>query len=146
MHTRLFIASFFTITVMLLSINVTTPVLSRDLLKSNSLPIFCETFDRHEPAADVAFAPGVDAYGRSVPAADLSADTQFQLPDSFEFPLTVDVIERLGIDQRQLGLEGNLALGNVVVDRNTVSLNGKTVSALNRADVVALCVRKPVIQ
>ena len=44
------------------------------------------------------------------------------------------------------GEEGKLGLGDVVVEQNRVSLNGEPVAGLSRADVVALCTRKPVIQ
>lgn len=119
---------------------------ARDLLRPGKLPVFCKLYDRHEPDADVAYKPGVDAYGRPVASADLPSANQFTFPDTFSFPLTVDVIERLGLDDSHAGLEGKLGLGDVVVEQNRVSLNGEPVAGLSRADVVALCTRKPVIQ
>ena len=119
---------------------------ARDLLRSPSQPVFCRELQRHVPDADVAFEPGRDTRGRAVASADLPNQTAFQLPETFRFPLTVDVIERLGLDERQLGVEGDLPLGEVVVEGGRVSFDGAVVDGLSRADVVALCARKPVVQ
>ncbi|MBV6632613.1 MAG: hypothetical protein KI792_06210 [Alphaproteobacteria bacterium] len=119
---------------------------ARDILKPDRKPVFCRELERHQPGADVAFQPGVDATGRAVAPADLPSNTQFRLPDEFSFPLTVDVIEWAGLDESFSGLEGELDLGDVTVSGNDVTLNGKTVPNLSRADIVALCVTKPGIR
>ena len=132
--------------IFLMEIPILNTAEARDLLRGASKPEFCRILQRHTPDADVTFQPGRDVNGHAVAAADLPSTSSFQLPERFEFPLTVDVIERLGIDQRQLGLEGNLPLGDVVVEQGRVMFNGSTVEGLSRADIVALCVRKPVVQ
>ena len=134
------------IAVMVVVFGAVDDVAARDLLRSPSQPVFCRELQRHIPDEGVAFQPGRDVNGRAVAAADLPSQSQFQLRDRFRFPPAVAVIERRGIDERQLGVEGELPLGEVLVEQGRVSFNGTVVDGLNRADVVALCVRKPVVQ
>jgi len=117
-----------------------------DLLSRTQRPTFCQLFDRHTPDADVAYQPGVDVHGKPVAGADLPSASAYHVPDSFSFPLQVDVAERLGLDQSVPGLEGKLELGEVKVEKDRVLLNGDTVPSLSRADVVALCFTKPGIR
>lgn len=57
----------------------------------------CARLVRHVPDAGVAYKPGVDAHGRKVAPADLGDGNAVALPDRFEFPVTVDLGDRLGI-------------------------------------------------
>jgi hypothetical protein len=46
--------------------------------------------------ADVAYRPGVDAYGRKVVPADAGGRVLLKLPDLFEFNIDVDIRKYLG--------------------------------------------------
>ena len=60
----------------------------------------CARLVEHVPSADVAYQPGVDAYGRAVAPADLPGGlhngTQFQVPDTLHIPIEVDLLDRFG--------------------------------------------------
>lgn len=67
--------------------------------KSDALAVekmICQQLYVHQPAADVAFKPGVDVDGKAVAPADLPAEgASITAPDYVEVPLTVDLAQRL---------------------------------------------------
>ena len=56
----------------------------------------CRRLVRHTASADVAYRPGVDAYGRKVVPADAGGRVPLKLPDVFEFNIDVDIRKSLG--------------------------------------------------
>ncbi len=63
----------------------------------------CSRLVAHVPAPDVAYRPGVDVEGNAVAPADLGgARARIPAPESITFPLTLDLAERLGIDDANL--------------------------------------------
>ncbi|MCH7832571.1 MAG: hypothetical protein IIC55_06830, partial [Proteobacteria bacterium] len=56
----------------------------------------CRRLVRHTASADVAYRPGVDAYGRKVVPADAGGRVPLKLPDVFEFNIDVDIRKYLG--------------------------------------------------
>ncbi len=56
----------------------------------------CRRLVRHTASADVAYRPGVDAYGRTVVPADAGGRVPLKLPDVFEFNIDIDIRKYLG--------------------------------------------------
>jgi hypothetical protein len=56
-------------------------------------PADCRLLERHQPAPDVAYRPGVDVRGRPVAPADLGGAPGFELPPVLEFTLALDPFE-----------------------------------------------------
>jgi hypothetical protein len=58
----------------------------------------CALLTRHTPGPDVEYRPGQDVVnGKKVVPADLNAAPPIVVPESFEIPITVDVIKFLGL-------------------------------------------------
>ncbi|MGE0746507.1 MAG: hypothetical protein AB7K86_14725 [Rhodospirillales bacterium] len=57
----------------------------------------CARAVRHEPGGGVAYAPGVDAYGRTVAPADLGGAPPLRVnTERLSIPITVDLGRRMG--------------------------------------------------
>lgn len=87
---------------------------------------------RYEPAADVAYRPGVDVEGRPVAPADLAP--QIVAPDSFAIPITFDIAPRLG---SRFGMEAGL--GTVNYRDGVAYYNGQRLDDDGAAELAALC-------
>ena len=70
----------------------------------------CLRLLRHQPSADVAYKPGVDARGKPVAPADLPGGFKMVLPDVFEFNVTKDLSAYLGGAEEQLAADKAAAL------------------------------------
>lgn len=66
-------------------------------LASAADPAECERLTVHEPAADVAYQPGVNVRGDAVVPADLGGGLEIELPERVSVAITVDLADRLGI-------------------------------------------------
>ncbi len=102
----------------------------------------CRWVQRHQPAADVEYKPGVDVQGRAVAPADLPGSGGVALPQTIEIGITVDLAERFGLPKTLYGSEAYL--GTVTVDGNRVLFNGKPVTPDAEQELVALCSGRPV--
>ncbi len=89
-----------------------------------------------QPGAD--YQPGVDVNGRAVAPADLQPSLKIEPPRVIEFPVTMDVAKRLGFDTRG-PLEANIAVANVRIEGNRVSINGQEVNPDESVDLIAAC-------
>lgn len=100
----------------------------------------CKRLVRHYPSADVEYKPGVDVRGRKVAPADLPGSKPLKLSDSFEFDITLEVFERLGIEAPK-GLEDTaLTVGTVSVDRRgNVLFNGEPLDDEEEAAIAEAC-------
>lgn len=96
----------------------------------------CKKFTDHVPSADVAYKPGVDARGRPVAPAEIGGSKPSFLPKTIEFPVTVDVFERVG-QVVPPGVDGKLNVGAVRLDGNRVLFNG--IDIASSEDVMLAC-------
>lgn len=84
----------------------------------------CAWLVKHEPAPDIAYQPGVDVHGRPVAPADLDASS-LRLPERTRIAITVDLQERFGIPTNSALFEGEVAVGEVVVEGDRITFNGE---------------------
>lgn len=84
----------------------------------------CAWLVKHEPAPDIAYQPGVDVHGRPVMPADLDA-RRLRLPERVAIEITVDLQERFGIPSDSALFQGEVAVGEVVVEGDRVTFNGQ---------------------
>ncbi len=101
----------------------------------------CRALVAHEPAANTAYQPGIDARGRAVAPADLAASPPVLAP-SFTFDLRADLAPYLPrtspLFQPQLGV------GRVTITPDgAVAFNGQALPSPERAAIAALCQRTP---
>ena len=101
----------------------------------------CARLVRHVADADVAYQPGVDVHGNAVAPADLGGGAQIALPDRFEFPITVDLGDRLGIPVRSdADYIARLPVGTVSAGVDgRVTFNGVPLTDAEAADLAARC-------
>lgn len=95
----------------------------------------CRRLERHIPAPDVAFRPGVDVRGRPVAPADLAPPAAI-VPDRFPILLGVDLRERLGLPS---GLIADLPLGVIEIENGVVLFNGRPIAPDAVAGLAAAC-------
>ena len=95
----------------------------------------CQRLVRHVPAADVAYQPGQDVYGRPVAPADLAGGFQLDLPRRFSFDLEFQPLDRDELDQ------STFSVGRVSVDivSGQVTYNGRPVQSEAQAELAARC-------
>ena len=104
-------------------------------------PATCRLLERHVPAPDVAYEPGVDVHGDPVTPADLTP--RIRVPRHFAFDVTVDPFDYSGHDRRAGSrFEGtDMPVGEVAVDTRTgeVTYEGQVVRAADRKALVLAC-------
>ncbi len=94
----------------------------------------CARLVPHEPAADVAYQPGVDVHGKAVAPADLPGSVEIDLPDTYVFDLTIRPLD--GEEFEETGLN----LGRVRVSPDgTASFNGKPLQSDSQAELSRRC-------
>jgi hypothetical protein len=95
----------------------------------------CRRLERHVPAPDVAYRPGVDVRGRTVAPADLNPSVPI-VPERLALSLGVDLRERLGLPP---DIIADLPLGVIEIDRGTVLFNGRPIAPDVAAGLAAAC-------
>lgn len=75
----------------------------------------CKIVEAHKPQSDVAYQPGIDAYGNAVVPADLNANA-FQVPSVIKVPLNIDLAERMTSMVDGLDLEAPLGMIEIYQD------------------------------
>lgn len=88
----------------------------------------CRLLTRHQPDADVAYQPGVDARGRSVVPADLGSNgvsARLKTPTKIIIPIEVDLFERFGVPANPDLFEADAQVGQVIYDDGKVFYNGQ---------------------
>ena len=89
---------------------------------------FCQTLSTHQPRADVAYNPGVDAHGRAVAPADLPNTQPLNLPQAYSVYITTDQMQRLGLNIPNVPMKADTFVGQAVVGLDgQVSFNGQPV-------------------
>ena len=99
----------------------------------------CARLVEHIPAADVAYRPGVDAYGRAVVPADLSGGTQIPVPEILHIPIEIDLLDRFGIPAHPDLYESDIPLGEVVYRNGRLSFNGQPLQDDAAAELSRRC-------
>jgi hypothetical protein len=95
----------------------------------------CRRLERHVPAPDVAFRPGVDVRGRPVAPADLAPSPAI-VPDRLTILLGVDLRRRLGLPR---DLIADLPLGVIEIENGQALFNGRPLAADDAAALAAAC-------
>lgn len=99
----------------------------------------CARLVAHIPAADVAYQPGVDAYGRAVAPADLNGGTQIPVPETLHIPIEIDLLDRFGIPAHPDLYESDIPLGEVVYRNGRLSFNGQPLQNEAAAELSRRC-------
>ncbi len=95
----------------------------------------CRRLERHVPAPDVAYRPGVDVRGRPVVPADLAPPPAI-VPDRLTILLGVDLQRRLGLPR---DLIADLPLGVIEIENGQALFNGRPLAADDAAALAAAC-------
>ena len=95
----------------------------------------CRRLERHVPAPDVTYRPGVDARGRAVAPADLNPSVAI-MPERLAIYLGVDLRRRLGLPPE---LIADLPLGIIEIENGTVLFNGRPIAPDATAALAAAC-------
>jgi hypothetical protein len=90
-------------------------------------PEDCRHLVAHRPADDVAYKPGVDAYGRPVAPADLPGTQVIKTPNKITFSITYDALKGLGVSEGEGLLSGEASVGDVSYDisKGRLEFNGE---------------------
>ena len=99
----------------------------------------CLALTAHQPAPGVTFQPGRDARGRPVTPADLGDGVRLRLPETLDFAIEVDLIERLGLPLDPAEIDAVLPLGVVTLQGNEVRFNGQPLSPTAGRELADLC-------
>jgi hypothetical protein len=95
----------------------------------------CRRLERHVPAPDVVYRPGVDVRGRPVAPADLAPAPSI-VPERLVIYLGVDLRRALGLPP---GLIADLPLGIIEIANGTVLFNGRPLAPEAAAALAAAC-------
>ena len=108
-------------------------------------PAVCRALTTYQPGADVDYKPGVDVHGRYVAQADVAdGASSVELPKKIVFPLTVSLAKILNLDTtkppyNQLGAGTEAKIGEIAVEGNNVTFNGKSLSNAQQSNLAVLC-------
>ena len=105
----------------------------------------CRRLVAHQPADDVAYKPGVDAYGRPVMPADLPGTQVIKAPDKITFTITYDALGKLGLTESSNLLAGEATVGEVSYDISSgrLEFNGAPLTDPEIAVLAAACKNLP---
>jgi hypothetical protein len=92
--------------------------------KAEEKPAICKILETHQPQNDVAYQPGIDAYGRPVVPANLNSASTFKVPEIIKIPITIDLAERLNAVEDGVQLEAPLGMVEIHQD-GRVRYNGE---------------------
>ena len=99
----------------------------------------CRALVAHEPAADVAYQPGVDVLGRPVVAADLPGAIRFDAPEDFVIPITRDLDGQFGFPEDTGVFEGEAIFGTVAYVDGQLFFDGQPLFDPAQALIARLC-------
>ncbi|TQV79114.1 hypothetical protein [Denitrobaculum tricleocarpae] len=104
----------------------------------------CRLLTRHQPDADVAFQPGVDARGRPVAPADLNGGGQagfsrLETPKRIVIPIEVDLFERFGVPANADLFKADAQVGQVIYDDGKLFYNGQRLADGASDELLLLC-------
>ncbi len=99
----------------------------------------CARLIEHVPAPDVAYQPGVDAYGRAVTPADLTGGAQIQVPETLHIPIEIDLLDRFGIPANPGLYESDIPIGEVVYRNGRLTFEGQPLQDDAAAELSRRC-------
>lgn len=99
----------------------------------------CRALVAHEPAADVAYQPGVDVLGRPVAPADLPGGVRFDAPEDFVVPISRDLDGQFGFPDDTTVFEGDAIFGTVTYIDGQLFFNNQPLFDPAQALIARLC-------
>ncbi len=103
----------------------------------------CARLVEHVPAPDVAYQPGVDAYGRAVVPADLPGDlnggAEILVPQTFRIPIEIDLLARFGIPANPALYDADVPIGEVVYQDGRLTFEGQPLRNEAAAELSRRC-------
>lgn len=102
----------------------------------------CQRLVAHQPAADVAYKPGVDVNGNAVAPADLPGSVTIKTPTEVTFDITYDLLSNYGVaSDTALAPRGEAVIGTVKYDllSGALTFNGETLGDAETAALRELC-------
>lgn len=102
----------------------------------------CQRLVRHQPDADVAYKPGVDATGKPVVPADLPGSVKIKTPTEVTFDVTYDLLSNYGAGADSvLAPRGEASVGKVKYDllSGALTFNGERIDDAEMAALSDLC-------
>ncbi len=99
----------------------------------------CARLVEHVPAPDLAYRPGVDAYGRAVAPAELDGGTPIQAPETLHIPIEIDLQNRFGIPANPALYESDIPIGEVVYRDGRLTFEGQPLQDEAAAELSRLC-------
>lgn len=102
----------------------------------------CRRLATYRPSPDVAYQPGVDAYGRPVASADLDPVPSLALPEDMPIEIKVNLANRFGIPRDPNQFHADALVGLALVGKDgRATLNGKPVTSDEQAALAAACAK-----
>jgi hypothetical protein len=100
----------------------------------------CRQLVDYVASQDVNYKPGVDVYGRPVKSADLSPQTQVQVPQNFTFDVNID-LKKYGIPASSPIFQPTMNVGKISVEDGgrRVSFNGQPLGNSEQQALAELC-------
>ncbi len=99
----------------------------------------CARLVEHVPAPDLAYRPGVDAYGRAVAPAELDGGTPIQAPETLHIPIEIDLQDRFGIPANPALYESDIPIGEVVYRDGRLTFEGRPLQDEAAAELSRRC-------
>lgn len=100
----------------------------------------CARLVPHQPAADVAYKPGVDVHGRAVVPADLPGAPQLAMSDEIAIDISVELQSRFNIPANSAFFNPEARVGTVVVKPDgSVTFDGQPLTNPEVQALGALC-------
>lgn len=103
----------------------------------------CARLVEHVPAPDVAYQPGVDAYGRAVAPAELpgglSGGARIQVPETLHIPIEIDLLERFGIPANSALYKSDIPIGEVLYRDGRLTFEGQPLQDEAAAELSRRC-------
>ncbi len=99
----------------------------------------CARLVEHVPAPDVAYRPGVDAYGREVAPAEFDGGTPIQVPETLRIPIEIDLFDRFGIPANPALYESDIPIGEVIYRDGRLTFEGRPLQDEAAAELSRRC-------
>lgn len=102
----------------------------------------CQRLVQHQPAADVAYTPGVDVNGNPVAPADLPGSVTIRTPTEVTFEVTYDLLSNYDVaEDSVLAARGEASVGTVRYDllSGVLTFNGERLDDPETAALRELC-------
>jgi hypothetical protein len=99
----------------------------------------CARLVEHVPSPDLAYQPGVDAYGRAVAPVELDGGTPIQAPEPLRIPIEIDLLDRFGIPANPALYESDIPIGEVLYRNGRLTFEGQPLQDEAAAELSRRC-------